>query len=130
VQPRRARPTGHADPAPRQADILGAAYALALGTPNIPCSSPKIRPKCFEMGAQAFDLADRLQTTILRHAGTWISAMNEWLCRPVRVGRQAQARSRQGHDLRGGWRAGADFGRYKDVDGDGIPLPHLSGRPP
>ena len=61
---------------------------------------PEDPRECFEMGALAFDLADRLQTTVFVMLDLDIG-MNDWLCRPLRLGRRPAARPRQGDDLRG-----------------------------
>jgi 2-oxoglutarate ferredoxin oxidoreductase subunit alpha len=75
--------------------------------------------ECFEMAALAFDLADRLQTTIFVMLDLDIG-MNEWLTEPFAWDdkRQLDRGKVMTHDE---LEAGADFGRYKDVDGDGIP---------
>ena len=51
---------------------------------------PEDPGECFEFGALAFDLADRLQTPIFVMLDLDIG-MNEWLCRAARLGRQPQA---------------------------------------
>ena len=55
------------------------------------------RPRAFEFGAQAFDLADRLQTPIFVMLDLDIG-MNHRLCQPADLGRQPQIRPRQGDD--------------------------------
>ena len=75
--------------------------------------------ECFEFGALAFDLADRLQTPIFVMLDLEIG-MNERLSQAVRLGRQPQmdrGKVMTAEELE----AGKDFGRYLDVDGDGIP---------
>ena len=71
------------------------------------------------MGALAFDLADRLQTTVFVMLDLDIG-MNEWLTEPFAWDdtRRLDRGKVMTHDE---LEAGADFGRYKDVDGDGIP---------
>jgi 2-oxoglutarate ferredoxin oxidoreductase subunit alpha len=71
------------------------------------------------MGALAFDLADRLQTTIFVMLDLDIG-MNEWLTKPFAWddSRNLDRGKVMTHDE---LEAGADFGRYRDVDGDGIP---------
>src|ERR1700724_2451756 len=64
----------------QQADILGAAYA-SHGDTKHPMLLPADPGECFEMGAQAFDLADRLQTTVFVMLDLDIG-MNEWLTEP------------------------------------------------
>ncbi len=103
----------------QQADLLGAAYA-SHGDTKHPMLLPANPGECFTMGALAFDLADRLQTTIFVMLDLDIG-MNEWLTEPFQW--DDKARLDRGkvmtHDM---LEAGADFGRYKDVDGDGIPF--------
>jgi 2-oxoglutarate ferredoxin oxidoreductase subunit alpha len=103
----------------QQADLIGAAYA-SHGDTKHPMLLPADPGECFEMGAQAFDLADRLQTTVFVMLDLDIG-MNEWLTKPFAWD--------DSHSLDRGkvmtaemLEAGADFGRYKDVDGDGIPF--------
>jgi 2-oxoglutarate ferredoxin oxidoreductase subunit alpha len=74
--------------------------------------------ECFEMGAAAFDLADRLQTPIFVMLDLDIG-MNDWLTRPFRWDdsrRMDRGKVMTGAELE----AGKEFGRYLDVDGDGI----------
>ena len=102
----------------QQADLIGAAYA-SHGDTKHPMLLPADPGECFEMGALAFDLADRLQTTIFVMLDLDIG-MNEWLTEPFKWDdtRRLDRGKVMTHDE---LEAGADFGRYKDVDGDGIP---------
>jgi 2-oxoglutarate ferredoxin oxidoreductase subunit alpha len=80
---------------------------------------PEDPHECFGFGALAFDLADRLQTPIFLMLDLDIG-MNEWLAKPL-VWDDSKMLDRgkvMGFDA---LEAGADFGRYLDVDGDGIP---------
>ena len=102
----------------QQSDLVSAAYASHGDTKHV-MLFPQDPAECFEMGALAFDLSDRLQTTIFVMLDLDIG-MNDWLCHPLKWD-DAKALDRGKvmtyDDLEGG----ADFGRYKDVDGDGIP---------
>ena len=102
----------------QQADLIGAAYA-SHGDTKHPMLLPADPGECFEMGALAFDLSDRLQTTIFVMLDLDIG-MNEWLTKPFAWddNKQLDRGKVMTHDE---LEAGADFGRYKDVDGDGIP---------
>src|SRR6185437_15432664 len=102
----------------QQADLIGAAYA-SHGDTKHPMLLPADPGECFEMGALAFDLADRLQTTVFVMLDLDIG-MNEWLTEPFAWddSRSLDRGKVMTHDE---LEAGADFGRYKDVDGDGIP---------
>ena len=102
----------------QQSDILLAAYASHGDTKHV-LLFPEDPRECFEFGARAFDLADRLQTTVFVMLDLDIG-MNEWLCRPfawdedhkLDRGKVMTAKALD---------AGTEFGRYLDVDGDGIP---------
>ncbi len=111
----------------QQSDILSAAYA-SHGDTKHPLLFPEDPTECFEMGALAFDLADRLQTTIFVMLDLDIG-MNEWLCRPF-AWDDTRRLDRGKVMTYEALEAGAPFGRYRDVDGDGIPYRTLPGRPP
>ncbi len=108
----------------QQSDILSAAYASHGDTKHV-LLFPEDPTECFEMGALAFDLADRLQTMIFVMLDLDIG-MNEWLCRPF-VWDDARRLDRgkvMGHDA---LEAGEPFARYRDIDGDGIAYRTLPG---
>ncbi|ODT85886.1 2-oxoacid:acceptor oxidoreductase subunit alpha [Phenylobacterium sp. SCN 70-31] len=101
----------------QQADLIAAAYA-GHGDTKHPMLLPADPGECFEMGAQAFDLADRLQTTVFVMLDLDIG-MNEWLTTPFQW--DDSRRLDRGKVMTAEMlEAGADFGRYKEVDGDGI----------
>jgi len=111
----------------QQADLLAAAYA-SHGDTKHPMLLPADPGECFEMGAQAFDLADRLQTTVFVMLDLDIG-MNEWLTEPFKwddARRLDRGKVMTAQMLE----AGADFGRYKEVDGDGIPYRTYPGTHP
>ncbi|HEY5009069.1 MAG TPA: 2-oxoacid:acceptor oxidoreductase subunit alpha [Caulobacteraceae bacterium] len=111
----------------QQADILAAAYA-SHGDTKHPLLFPADPGECFEMGALAFDLADRLQTTIFVMLDLDIG-MNEWLTEPFKWDdnrRIDRGKVMTFDELE----AGKDFGRYLDVDGDGIPYRTYPGTHP
>jgi 2-oxoglutarate ferredoxin oxidoreductase subunit alpha len=102
----------------QQSDLISAAYASHGDTKHV-MLFPQDPGECFEMGALAFDLSDRLQTTIFVMLDLDIG-MNDWLCQPLTwddANSLDRGKVMTYDDLEGG----ADFGRYKDVDGDGIP---------
>src|SRR5512134_225447 len=65
----------------QQSDILSCAYASHGDTKHV-LLLPEDPKECFEMGAQAFDLADRLQTPVFVMLDLDIG-MNERLCHPL-----------------------------------------------
>ncbi|HEY9233739.1 MAG TPA: 2-oxoacid:acceptor oxidoreductase subunit alpha [Phenylobacterium sp.] len=102
----------------QQADLLAAAYA-GHGDTKHPLLLPADPGECFEMGALAFDLSDRLQTTIFVMLDLDIG-MNEWLTEPFAwddARKLDRGKVMSFEDLE----AGREFGRYLEVDGDGIP---------
>jgi 2-oxoglutarate ferredoxin oxidoreductase subunit alpha len=101
----------------QQADILSAAYA-SHGDTRHPLLFPEDPRECFEMSAQAFDLADRLQTPIFVMTDLDIG-MNERLCEPF-AWDDSRRMDRGKVMTREMLEAGTEFGRYLDVDGDGI----------
>jgi 2-oxoglutarate ferredoxin oxidoreductase subunit alpha len=111
----------------QQADLVSAAYASHGDTKHV-MLLPADPGECFEMGAMAFDLADRLQTTIFVMLDLDIG-MNEWLTKPFSWddARQLDRGKVMTHDE---LEAGRDFGRYLDVDGDGIPYRTYPGTHP
>ena len=102
----------------QQADLIGAAYA-SHGDTKHPMLLPMDPGECFTFAAQAFDLADRLQTTVFVMLDLDMG-MNEWLTEPFKWDdsrRMDRGKVMTYAELE----AGRDFGRYLDVDGDGIP---------
>jgi hypothetical protein len=79
-------------------------------------------------GRHALDLADRLQTPVFVMTDLDIG-MNQRLCEPF-PGRPARVYDRGKVMTAEELEAGKDFGRYKDVDGDGIPWRTLPGTHP
>jgi 2-oxoglutarate ferredoxin oxidoreductase subunit alpha len=101
----------------QQCDIISTAYASHGDTKHI-LLFPEDPAEAFEMAAQAFDLADRLQTTVFLMLDLDIG-MNHRLCRPLKWD-DAKQYDRGKVMTAAALEAGADFGRYLDVDGDGI----------
>ncbi len=108
----------------QQADIIACAYASHGDTKHV-LLFPEDPHECFDHSAAALDLADRLQTPVFVMTDLDIG-MNQRLCKPFNweegkeydTGKVMTAAELE---------AGKDFGRYKDVDGDGIPWRTLPG---
>ena len=101
----------------QQSDILSAAYASHGDTKHV-LLFPSTPKECFDMGAQSFDLADRLQTPILLMSDLDLG-MNDNMSEPL------EWDDNKGYDR--GKVLNAEeldkietFGRYLDVDGDAI----------
>lgn len=111
----------------QQSDILACAYASHGDTKHV-LLFPEDPYECFEHAAAALDLAEQLQTPIFLMTDLDIG-MNQRLSKPfVWDDNREFARGKvmTAEELE----AGKDFGRYKDVDGDGIPWRTLPGTHP
>ena len=101
----------------QQSDLLSAAYA-SHGDTKHPLLFPATPKECFDFAAQALDLADRLQTPIIVLSDLELG-MNDNLSEPFEWdedraydrGKVLDADELDQIDV---------FGRYLDVDGDGI----------
>ncbi len=111
----------------QQSDIISAAYASHGDTKHV-LLFPEDPAEAFEFGALAFDLADRLQTPILVMLDLDIG-MNHRLCRPLAWD---DAKKFDRGKVMGAAEldAAKEFGRYLDVDGDGIPYRTYPGTHP
>jgi len=111
----------------QQADLLSCAYASHGDTKHV-LLLPEDPRECFDMAAQAFDLADRLQTPIFVMLDLDIG-MQDWLVEPFAwddARRMDRGKVTTADELD----AGKEFGRYLDVDGDGIPYRTYPGTHP
>ena len=110
----------------QQADLLACAYASHGDTKHV-LLFPEDPKECFEHTATALDLADRLQTPVFVMTDLDIG-MNQRLCEPL-TWDDARDYDR-GKVMTAEELEHKDFGRYKDVDGDGIPWRTLPGTHP
>jgi 2-oxoglutarate/2-oxoacid ferredoxin oxidoreductase subunit alpha len=111
----------------QQSDLLLCAYASHGDTRHV-LLFPEDPFECFSMTAQAFDLAERLQTPVFLMTDLDIG-MNERLCKPLEwedSRRFDRGKVLSAEDLE----AGIQHGRYDDVDGDGIPWRTIPGAHP
>jgi 2-oxoglutarate ferredoxin oxidoreductase subunit alpha len=111
----------------QQSDLLSAAFASHGDTRHV-LLLPADPKEAFEMSATALDLADRLQTPIFVMTDLDIG-MNEWLVDPLQwddTRKMDRGKVMTHADLE----AGREFGRYLDVDGDGIPFRTYPGTHP
>ncbi len=101
----------------QQSDILSTAYASHGDTKQV-LLFPSTPKECFDFGAQAFDLAERLQTPIILMTDLDLG-MNDNMSPPLEWedGREYdRGKVMTAEQLE----AGVEFGRYTDVDGDAI----------
>ncbi len=101
----------------QQSDLLSCAYASHGDTKHV-LLFPEDPTECFEFTAQAFDLAERLQTPIFVMTDLDIG-MNTRLCEPFQWD-DTKAYDRGKVMSYDDLESGKDFGRYLDADGDGI----------
>ena len=102
----------------QQSDVLSCAYASHGDTKHV-LLFPEDPYESFTFTALSFDLAERLQTPVFVMLDLDIG-MNERLCKPFDWDdsrRYDRGKVMRAEDLD----AGKTFGRYLDVDGDGIP---------
>jgi 2-oxoglutarate/2-oxoacid ferredoxin oxidoreductase subunit alpha len=111
----------------QQADVLSCAYASHGDTKHV-LLFPEDPHECFEFAAAALDLADRLQTPVFVLLDLDIG-MNERLTAPF-AWDEARCYDRGKVMTAEALEAGAEFGRYLDVDGDGIPYRTYPGTHP
>ncbi len=106
-----------------QSDVLTTAL-LSHGDTKHPMLFPSNPEECFEMAAQAFDLAEEVQTPIFVMLDLDLG-MNYWMAEPFQYPSKPLQRGKvlSAEDLK---RLGG-FARYKDVDGDGVGYRTLPG---
>ena len=111
----------------QQCDVISCAYASHGDTKHV-LLFPEDPAEAFDFGALSFDLADRLQTPIFVMLDLDIG-MNNRLCKPFawdETRKYDRGKVMTAEELE----AGKDFGRYLDVDGDGIPYRTYPGTHP
>jgi 2-oxoglutarate/2-oxoacid ferredoxin oxidoreductase subunit alpha len=111
----------------QQSDLLLAAYASHGDTRHV-LLFPATPQECFEMTAESFDLAEQLQTPIMIMTDLDLG-MNDHMSEPFRW--DDSRRYRRGKVLTAEQLEEVGrFGRYLDVDGDGIPYRTYPGTHP
>ena len=111
----------------QQSDILAAAYASHGDTKHV-LLFPATPRECFDMTVQAFDLADRLQTPVIMMSDLDLG-MNDWMSPPLEWDDTYQMDRGKVLDAEG-LETAERWGRYLDVDGDGICYRTLPGTHP
>jgi 2-oxoglutarate ferredoxin oxidoreductase subunit alpha len=111
----------------QQSDITACAYASHGDTKHI-LIFPSNPTECFDFAIEAFDLAERLQTPVIIMSDLDLG-MNEWTTKPFKID-EARGFDR-GKVLNAEQLDEVErFGRYLDVDGDGIPYRTYPGTHP
>ncbi len=106
-----------------QADLLSVAF-LSHGDTKHPVLLPANVKECFEFAGAAFDLAEQMQTPVFVLSDLDLG-MNNWMSEPFQYPEKPLNRGKilTAEDLK----KAAEWGRYRDVDGDGIPYRTLPG---
>jgi 2-oxoglutarate ferredoxin oxidoreductase subunit alpha len=109
-----------------QGDILSTALNSHGDTRHVMLlpSSPE---ECYTMSMDAFDLSERLQTIVYVMSDLDLG-MNTWMAEPFAYPEKPFDRGKVLDEAKVK-ELGASWGRYKDVDGDGIPYRSLPGTP-
>ncbi|MBH68633.1 MAG: ferredoxin oxidoreductase [Rhodospirillaceae bacterium] len=111
----------------QQSDIIACAYASHGDTKHV-LLFPSNPTECFDFTIEAFDLAERLQTPIILMSDLDLG-MNEWTTKALSIeesrdwDRGKVLDAQQLDEVK-------EFGRYLDVDGDGIPYRTYPGTHP
>lgn len=111
----------------QQGDLLACAYASHGDTKHV-LMFPANPKECFDFAADAFDIADRLQSPVIVMSDLELG-MNEQICDPLHwndkreYDRGKVLNAEQLEDIQ-------RFGRYLDSDGDGIPYRTYPGTHP
>lgn len=107
-----------------QGDILST-YFLGHGDTENILLLPGSAQECFEFGWKAFDIAERMQTPVFVMSDLDLG-MNQWMTKPFEYPDRPFDRGKilWEEDLE---KLTERWGRYKDVDGDGIPYRTVPG---
>lgn len=111
----------------QQSDILAAAYASHGDTKQV-LLFPATPRECFDMTVEAFDLSERLQTPIIMMSDLDLG-MNDWMSPPLEWDDKYQMDRGKVLDAEA-LDSVEEWGRYKDIDGDGICYRTLPGAHP
>ncbi len=128
VNVQRAGPSTGMPTRTQQSDVMACAYASHGDTKHVLLfpSSPK---DCFDMTAEAFDLAEQLQTPVIVLTDLDLG-MNDNMSPPLDWDDERRYRRGKVLDAEALDQLESKFGRYLDVDGDGIPYRTYPGTHP
>ncbi|MBK9149502.1 MAG: 2-oxoacid:acceptor oxidoreductase subunit alpha [Saprospiraceae bacterium] len=127
IDVQRAGPSTGMPTRTQQSDVLLAAYASHGDTKNV-LLFPSTPDECFELTATAFDLAEDLQTPVIVMSDLDLG-MNDHISEPLhwqngRTYNRGKVLSAEELEQTKGW------GRYLDVDHDGVPYRTIPGTHP
>ncbi len=102
----------------QQSDILSSAYASHGDTKQV-LLFPSTPKECFDLTVEAFDLAEQLQTPVIMLSDLDLG-MNDHMCAPLEWDDQRSYNRGKVLDEEQLESLTQEWGRYLDVDGDGI----------
>jgi 2-oxoglutarate ferredoxin oxidoreductase subunit alpha len=128
IDVQRAGPSTGMPTRTQQSDILAAAYASHGDTKHV-LLFPATPAECFSLTVQAFDLAERLQTPVIMLTDLELG-MNDCMSPPLEFDDDYRFDRGKVLDAEALDKLQGRFGRYLDVDGDGITYRTLPGAHP
>jgi 2-oxoglutarate ferredoxin oxidoreductase subunit alpha len=128
VDVQRAGPSTGMPTRTQQSDLFAAAYASHGDTKHV-LLFPSTPKECFEMGAESFELADILQTPVIILTDLDLG-MNDNMCEPLQWDDSKDYNRGKVFTQEQLETMGERFGRYLDVDKDGIPYRTYPGTHP
>ncbi|NMP31140.1 2-oxoacid:acceptor oxidoreductase subunit alpha [Thalassotalea sp. M1531] len=121
INVQRAGPSTGMPTRTQQPDVLSCAYASHGDTKQV-LLFPSTPKECFDLTAQAFDLTERLQTPVILMSDLDLG-MNDHMCEPFTwddAREYDRGKVLNAEQLDALTEKGERFGRYNDVDSDGI----------
>ena len=128
IDVQRAGPSTGMPTRSQQSDVMACAYASHGDTKQL-LVIPSTPKECFDMTAQAFDLAEQLQTPVIMLTDLDLG-MNDTMSDPLEWDDEREYKRGKVFSADDLENMSEKFGRYLDVDGDGIPYRTYPGTHP
>jgi 2-oxoglutarate/2-oxoacid ferredoxin oxidoreductase subunit alpha len=128
IDVQRAGPSTGMPTRTQQSDVFACAYASHGDTKQV-LVFPSSTKECFDMTVQAFDLAEQLQTPVIMLTDLDLG-MNDNMADPLEWDDDRQYQRGKVFNADDLEQMSEPFGRYLDVDGDGIPYRTYPGTHP
>ena len=128
INVQRAGPSTGMPTRTQQSDVMACAYASHGDTKHV-LLFPATAQECFSMTAEAFDLAEELQTPVIVMSDLDLG-MNDSMSPPLSWDDQREYRRGKVYSGEQLEAMSERFGRYLDTDGDGIPYRTYPGAHP
>ncbi|MBK7762239.1 MAG: 2-oxoacid:acceptor oxidoreductase subunit alpha [Bacteroidetes bacterium] len=128
VDVQRAGPSTGMPTRTQQSDVLSAAYASHGDTKQV-LLFPSTPKECFDMMADSFDLAEQLQTPVIMLTDLDLG-MNDNMSKPFQWDDSRKYKRGKVLNAEELENVKTTWGRYLDIDGDGVPYRTLPGTHP